>query len=182
MITIAEVKTESPFGWKSDRTWDELCEFACHVGDWVAVHTDPRWGGSFDLLGKARKLTPKLLVAKGIHGTDDEVRRAFESGADRVLVVGRIPGLLVEKCLIEPRTLDELKALPESMWAVWNDRDLGTGGKKAVSFREARSAFKGWLCQASFIKDKGDIYRSADAVLVGTHLREFVGLEGAQRG
>ncbi len=170
---IAEVKTQSPFGFKSSKTWDELFELANKTGDIISVHTDVRWGGSFDLIKKARGLTSKPILAKGIHAIDEEIELAIKAGADFVLVVGRIPKIHVEKCFIEPVTLAELKAIPSDVKAVWNSRDLATGGLKDESFKEARNIFKGWLCQASNIKTVDDIEEGADAILVGTHLLEF---------
>src|SRR4051812_45555141 len=106
---IAEVKTGSPFGYRSEKSWDELFAIASEAGDIVSIHTDSRWGGSFELVKKARSLTTKPILAKGIHATDAEIEQAIEAGADYVLVVGRVPALYIEKCLIEPLTLDELR-------------------------------------------------------------------------
>ena len=170
---IAEVKTRSPFGYASDKTWDELFLSAERIGDIISIHTDPRWGGSFDLIKKARGLTKKPILAKGIHKSDDEISKALSLGADWVLVVGRIPSIHVEKCLIEPLTLSELKTLPQNVKAVWNARDLSSGKEKHETFEQARKIFPGWLCQASHIKTVADIQSGADAVLVGTHLLEF---------
>ncbi len=170
---IAEVKTESPFGYRSDKSWDELFAIANKVGDMVSIHTDPRWGGSFELLKKARAMTNKPILAKGIHNTDEEIEKALECGADWVLVVGRIPVVHAEKCMVEPTTLEELKTIPAHLRVVWNSRDLKTGGLKTETFQEARALFKGWLCQASNIKTVADIEPGADAVLVGTHLEGF---------
>ncbi len=170
---IAEVKTESPFGFRSDLSWDELFEAALEIGDIISIHTDSRWGGSFDLIRKAKARTQKPILAKGIHATDGEVRQAIDAGADLVLVVGRIPGIHADRCLIEPLTMEELKALPPGLKAVWNSRDLSDGGLKTESFAEARAAFGGWLCQASNIQTVQDIEPGADAVLVGTHLIGF---------
>ncbi len=172
-ILIAEVKTQSPFGFKSDKSWDELFVLADTVGDIISIHTDPRWGGSFELVAKAKGLTKKPILAKGIHATDADVQKAIDAGADYVLVVGRVPAIHVEKCLIEPLTLAELAALPENLKAVWNSRDLSTGGLKKETFEEAREVFRGWLCQASNIRTKADIKEGADAVLVGECLAEF---------
>ena len=170
---IAEVKTQSPFGWRSDKTWDELFEVANEIGDIVSIHTDSRWGGSFELLEKARSLTSKPILAKGIHENDLQIKKAFECGADWVLVVGRIPKFEPKKCLIEPLTLEELKTIPQDFKVVWNSRDLKTGGQKKETFEEARSIFEGLLCQASNIRTTKDIKKGADAVLIGTHLFEF---------
>jgi indole-3-glycerol phosphate synthase len=170
---IAEVKTMSPFGWSSDKTWDELFFVAEPVADILSIHTDSRWGGSFDLIKKAKKLTDKPILAKGIHASDEKVKQAIEAGADYVLVVGRIPKVYEDKCLIEPLSLTELQLIPESYKAVWNSRDLVTGGIKEETFMQARSIFSGWLCQASNIRTVGDVEEEANAVLVGTSIQSF---------
>ena len=174
---IAEVKTASPFGWKADKAWEELFAIAEAAGDIISIHTDLRWEGSFELVAKARALTEKLILAKGIHATDDLIQKAFEAGADYALVVGRIPDVsadMMKKLIIEPYTLEELKAIPTHMKALWNSRDLKTGGIKKETFTQARALFTGWLCQASNIRTIADVNENADAVLVGTYLEEFV--------
>lgn len=170
---IAEVKTASPFGYQSEKSWDELFAIANEIGDMISIHTDPRWGGSFELIQKARALTSKPILAKGIHATDEEVQQALDAGASKVLVVGRVPAVHAEKCLIEPNTLEELRAIPEGSHVVWNTRELEMGGLKREVFAEARALWDGWLCQASNIRTVADIEPGADAVLVGTHLDEF---------
>lgn len=170
---IAEVKTASPFGYQPEKSWDELFAIANEIGDMISIHTDPRWGGSFDLVKKARALTTKPILAKGIHATDAEVQQALAYGADVVLVVGRVPEANAEKCLIEPNTLEELRAIPQGSRVVWNTRDLATGGLKQETFTEARALWSGWLCQASNIRTVADIEPGASAVLVGTYLEEF---------
>ena len=173
MLLIAEVKTASPFGFRSTRTWSELLQIADRHGDWVAIHTDTRWGGSFELLAAARKLTQKPILAKGIHATDLEVERAIAAGANWVLAVGRVPSVHTAKCIIEPQSLAELSKLPEHTRVVWNDRDLKTGGRKKETFWQARQMFGGWLCKASFIHTLKDVDHNADAILVGEKLPEF---------
>jgi indole-3-glycerol phosphate synthase len=173
MQIIAEVKTNSPFGWKSDKSWEELFEIADIIGDIISIHTDPRWNGSFDLVTKARSLTKKPILAKGIHPTDYDIEKAINAGADYVLVVGRLPNIHIDKCFIEPTTIKELKSIPKELKAVWNSRDLKTGGQKIETYTDARKVFDGWLCQASNIKSLKDINRYADAVLVGSSLPEF---------
>ena len=170
---VAEVKTQSPFGWKSDKSWDELFELASGVGDIISIHTDARWGGSFELVRKARALTDKPILAKGIHASDHDVIQALEAGADYVLVVGRVPDTLTEQCWLEPNSLAELVKLPKGAKAVWNSRDLATGLHKTETFTQARNIWDGWLCQASNICAAADVDPSADAILVGTHLPEF---------
>lgn len=170
---IAEVKTQSPFGYKSQKTWDELFKVANEIGEIISVHTEPRWGGSLDLIAKARALTDKPILAKGIHETDASIEEALKRGADYVLVVGRIPGNHLEQCFVEPRWLEELKTIPSGVKVVWNSRDLSSGGLKSETFEQARKLYTGWLCQASNIRNIGDIKDGADAVLVGAHLLEF---------
>ena len=172
-LIIAEVKTESPFGFVSDKNWDELFVIANEIGDMISIHTDSRWGGSFELLKKARELTKKPILAKGMHEKDEDIEKALEYGADLVLIVGRIPPIHQEKLVIEPLNLDELSRISSHLKALWNSRDLSNGGFKKETFEEARLIFSGWLCQASNIKTIADIKEGADAVLVGTHLSEF---------
>jgi indole-3-glycerol phosphate synthase len=174
MQTIAEVKTYSPFDqWHSDRSRKQLTRIADKVGDMVAEHTNPRWHGSYDLVTQAKQRTDKPVVAKGIHATDSEVVAAVVAGADYVLVVGRVPEVHIEKCLIEVESLELLRQLPSTVRAVWNARDLSTGRPKEETFEEARQVFSGWLCQASYITLPIDVHPEADAILVGTHLPTY---------
>jgi indole-3-glycerol phosphate synthase len=170
---IAEVKTDSPFGFKSNQNWNDLFKIANEVGDIISIHTDSKWNGSFDLVRNARKLTDKPILAKGIHAKDEDIKKAIESGADYVLVVGRIPRVCLDKCLIEPLSLKQLNEIPKNAKVIWNSRDLKNGEMKKESFEDARKIWKGWLCQASNIKSIADIKKGADAVLVGSYLEEF---------
>lgn len=170
---IAEVKTKSPFGFQSEKSWDELFAIANEVGDIISIHTDVRWDGSFNLVKKAKSLTGKPILAKGFHKSDSEIRKAIDAGADYVLSVGRIPEIYKEKCFIEPLSLAELEKIPENLKVVWNTRDLDSGDLKKETFEEARSIFKGWLCQASNIKTILGTKVGANAILVGSHLPEF---------
>lgn len=177
---IAEVKTYNPFtGWRAKESWEERLEIAAEHGDWVAVHTDKRWGGSFDKLAKAReRIGDKPLLAKGIHENDDLVAKALAGGAHFVLVVDRIPAEEYrEQCLYEPATILGLKnEAARDMKKVWNARNpLNNGEAKIDDFHQARLAMpEGWLCQASGLITIGDVDPSATAVLVGEHLPEFV--------
>ncbi len=173
-IFIAEVKTESPFGFRSDKSWEELFEIANEYGDMVSIHTDYRWGGSFDLVEKARSKTDKPILAKGIHALDEEVNIAIESGADYVLVVGRLPGVHLEQCVIEPTNWRQICNYPIDTKVLWNQRELVGGGRKSFSFEQARELWPGWLVQASFITGLEDVNPSADAFIVGENLSEFV--------
>lgn len=171
---IAEVKTKSPFGFKSNKSWEELFEIAEKVGDIISIHTDFRWGGSFDLIERAKKLTSKPILAKGIHPNDKDIVNALRKGADYVLVVGRIPKIEHQKCFIEPLSLEELSKIPKRFKVIWNSRDLSTGKLKKETFEQARKIWNGWLCQASNIKSIKDIKKGADAILVGSYLKEFI--------
>jgi indole-3-glycerol phosphate synthase len=86
---VAEVKMKSPFGFISNSSWEEQFKLAEMIGDIISVHTDSRWGGSLDEIRKARALTKKPILAKGIHETDDMIDAAVKAGADYVFVVGR---------------------------------------------------------------------------------------------
>jgi len=173
-LLIAEVKTMSPFGFRSDKSWEELFEIANEHGDMLSIHTDPRWGGSFELLTKARAMTDKPILAKGIHATDAEVVQALALGADKVLVVGRVPAVHLEQCFIEPYTLAELRSLPQGTSAVWNSRDLTTGALKSETFAAARAIHTGYLVQASNIRTIADIDPTANAILVGQNLEQLI--------
>ena len=169
---VAEVKTKSPFGLASADSWESLLEIAIACGDAISIHTDARWSGSFDNLRRARALTEKPLLAKGIHATDDEVRRALDCGANAVLVVGRIPADdLLPKCWLEPLTIAALKTLPPCL-AVWNARDLRDGKPKVETWTEARGVWSGLLCQASLIRHPRDIKSDADCFLVGKCMKD----------
>jgi len=177
-IFIAEVKTKSPFGFYSKLFWRELFEVADNYGDWISIHTDYRWGGSFKFLRFVRTLTNKPILAKGIHATDDEVQEALRCGADKVLVVDRLPAeKYVEQCLLEISSLTDFrKALSKFPTAkfVYNNRDLSTGKMKSHNYFDAyKCEGPEWLCQASGIKTIKDIHPSADAFIVGEHLIEF---------
>ncbi len=170
---VAEVKMKSPFGFISKSSWEEQFKLADELGDIIAVHTDSRWGGSFDELKKARSLTKKPILAKGIHETDELVDQAVKAGADYVLVVGRVPEVHNEIAWIEPMNLKQLRDIPDTFKVVWNARDITTGKPKPETFEQAREAWQGWLCQASFIRHIDEVKGGADGILVGQGLSEF---------
>ena len=175
VLKILEAKTISPYGFRSNRSWEYLLGLADKYGDIVSIHTDPGWDGSYDLISKARRLTDKEILAKGQHKTDEEVKKALDAGANYVLVVGRIPeDSVISKCLIEPRNYDELCNLPQNLKVVWNSRDLSDGRKKKETIDEVRKVWPGWLCQASNIRTVDDIHQEVNAVLVGSYLEEFI--------
>lgn len=173
MEFIAEVKTKSPFGFKSDKSWDYLFDIANSIGDMISIHTEAPWDGSLDLIKKARKLTNKPILAKGVHASNQDIVKAIDCGADFVLVVGRNPNFMPDKVIIEPNTLDDLKLLNDYPRIVWNSRDLETGMHKKFDICEVRNIYKGWLCQASFIRYNYEINSEVDAVLVGQYLENF---------
>lgn len=185
-LFIAEVKTESPFGFKSERNWADLLDLAIEHADIVAVHTDERWGGSFGQLAAAAEQIRRiriderrpLLLAKGIHEHDSEVRMALNCGADLVLVVGRQPPReLVPACIWEPANGRALLDLQDpTMKVMWNARDLETGAPipSALGPQWAREMHRGWLCQASFIRTPDDVNPLVNAFIVGEHLPTFV--------
>lgn len=169
---IAEVKTQSPYGYRASKTWAELFAIAEPVADVLSIHTDARWGGSLQLISAARNLTSKPILAKGLHERDEDIKAALDAGATYVLVVGRMPRFYRTHCLIEPTNLRHLSELPSDVRAVWNARDLTTGKPKQATFNQARRLFSGWLCQASNVSSIDDIHPGANAVLIGTHLEK----------
>jgi len=105
---IAEIKTQSPFGYKSSHSFNELMEYAIVYGDWISVHTNALWGGDFDAISYVRKFTDKPILAKGIHGSDEAVQSALYHGATYVLSVDRIPksDYLASRCIFELSSLE----------------------------------------------------------------------------
>jgi len=174
---IAEVKTKSPFGYESEKTWEELFKIADSAGDMLSIHTNPYWGGSFEDITRAKEGSDKEVLAKGIHGSDESVERALDAGADHVLVVGRVPPFPLRLfCWIEPLNLGQIEelGLVYADVVVWNSRDIRTGYVKRESFNEARQRFDGHLIQAGNIHTPRDIHPDANMVIVGEHLEEFV--------
>ena len=172
---IAEVKTKSPFGFQSPHGWGTLFAWADQVGDAISIHTDPDWGGSFEMVALARRLTQKPIIAKGWHRSDLDIVKAKQAGADFVLVVGRVPDpSLRQHCWIEPRNLAELAELPKDVIAVWNARNLSDGSPKTETWAEARKIWDGPLCQASYIQKASDIFADANYALIGEHLPELM--------
>jgi indole-3-glycerol phosphate synthase len=195
---IAEVKTKSDLsGWKSPYSRDFLLDVAETYGDWISIHTHKYWGGSFDHIREARRRVdalPRLrrpfVLAKGIHPSDDYIESSLQCGADYVLVVGRIPSrhsCLRSKILVEMSTLEELALIPAGFKAVWNSRNLKAAlqahergiktdhaSQNPIAFSHARKITGSPLVQASNIKTVTDADKTADAILVGSNLIEFV--------
>lgn len=175
-IFIAEVKTKSPFGYKSKHSWNDLFEIAKAHGDWISIHVDPRWGGNLIDIKIARDMTEKPILAKGYHHTDKEIEQSLKAGANYVHVIGRVPSpKLLPFCLLEPKTVDEMANYPIDAKVVWNSRDLDRYGLlKAEKYETARASRQGWFCQAGHIKHPLDVYTDANAFIVGENLEAYV--------
>lgn len=175
MIFIAEVKTQSPFGFKSPHSFSYLLDIAIEYGDWVSIHTDPRWGGNYDNIKRVRQITTKPILAKGLHSTEDEVMKAFNSGADYVLsVVNQNYPTANDHIIYEPSSIEHMVQYNPFTKVCWNSRDLNDGLTKPQTIYTARKRHKGWLCQASMIQRINDIHPFVDAFIVGEHLPDFV--------
>jgi indole-3-glycerol phosphate synthase len=190
-IFIAEIKTQSPFGYRSKDSFISLMDLALEHGDWISVHTNALWGGDFQALSFVRKFTNKPILAKGIHPTDKDIQRALDYGADYVLVVDRIPEdyNLHEKCLFECSYLNEFKKMVEDTHFhfqkhVYNFRHLRTGQPKKIQGIDTYLKFKPinpqfapldklWICQASGIEKPTDVREGVSAYIVGEHLSKF---------
>jgi hypothetical protein len=170
-LFIAEIKTESPYGYKSDKGWEELFDIAEEIGDVVAVHTNYLWGGSFDLLRYVCKHSSKPVLAKGIHVHEFDYRRCFTLGADLVLSVG-LP-VFAPEIIFEPLEIGQLRDIPKGQKVMWNSRDLLTGGPKDITFHEVRRRFGGYLIQASYLEYPHQIDEDANGYIVGQHLENF---------
>ncbi len=186
-IFIAEIKTKSMFGFESRYNRESLMNTAIEYGDWLSIHTDPRFGGSFDDIYRARQLTGKPILAKGFHCHNDDAKKAIELGADYVLVVDRLHRALLESPPYQDKVLFELSSVQnlhkisydfrERGKFVYNGRNLNNGmGKKYIGdYTQYREAFN-WLCGASLIRTPEDVahfYPNCDAFIVGENLINF---------
>jgi len=183
-IFIAEIKTQSPFGFVSKTPFVSLMECAIRYGDWISVHTNALWGGDYDAISFVRRNTNKPILAKGIHASDDDVKRAIDHGADYVLVVDRLPQKNLTKCLLEFSNLNKVKELSDRymdtvfssdpiLKFICNSRDLRSGLPKKMWELDEYLKIGGWVCQASGIKSKSQVDNRVDAFIVGEHLIEF---------
>ncbi len=133
-IIIAELKRNGPDGTVlTTDTFEERLKLCIRVGDVISIHDHEIWRGSCLDITRARLLTHKPILAKGLHGTVEEIESALRAGADYVLVVGWMPPEhLLPFCFIEVLTLGELARVPkEAAAAVWNGRDLSIVRAKA---------------------------------------------------
>ena len=179
-IFIAEIKTKSPFGYVNPNPFCTMMDFAIQHGDWISVHTNALWGGDFDAISFVRRNTDKPILAKGIHGTDDDVQRALDHGADYVLVVDRIPKIHITKCLLE---FSNMEMLHECQWMYFNDpslkyvcnsRNLRNGLPKKAWELDAYLELRVWTCQASGIRRPSDVDPKVNAFIVGENLLNYI--------
>jgi indole-3-glycerol phosphate synthase len=179
-IFIAEIKTRSPFGYVSKHSFAKLMECAIKFGDWISVHDNALWGGDYESIAFVRRNTNKTILAKGLHATDDDIRRALDHGADYVLVVDREPAPeLHDKCLFEWSRFSGLQQHPHLMNQkhVFNNRDLRYGWPKHLTELKEFVDSGAWVCQASNIQSKDDIKPGISAYIVGEGLMKFCNQE-----
>jgi hypothetical protein len=161
-IFIAEVKTQSMFGFQSKHSRFKLFDTALEYGDWVSIHTDARFGGSFDDIYMARRETNKPILAKGFHCSDDDVKKAYDMGANYVLVVDRYSHFNESyprntEPIFEISKLEDIDHLidPSNYKVVFNGRNLETGiGKKSLhQWKEYREKCS-WDTHLQLVEDK----------------------------
>jgi indole-3-glycerol phosphate synthase len=196
---IAEIKTQSPFGFKSKHSFGDLMDVAIENGEWISVHTNALWGGDYNAISFVRRNTNKPILAKGIHATDDDVLKAIDHGADYVLVVDRHFGgnTHVGKQVIYERhdpnfAFQDSRGYSQLDFSVnrtngnfpneniplkylVNARNLSTGLVKPNYTSEMFNYLKAgvWVCQGSGIKSLADVHPDAHAFVVGEHLIDF---------
>ena len=192
---IAEIKTQSPYGFKSSRSFIELAEMAIQFGDCISVLDEALWGGDFNTISFVRKLTSKPILAKGLHSKNVDIQRAFDHGASYVLVYGRMPHINVYargRCFVEWPDYDAYQSHRGSMpsfgypaMTVCNARDMRTGRlKDSDAYSRELSALMSYnqpVCQASNIRTPEDIVPGVDAYIVGTYLPEFIATATANK-
>ncbi len=190
-IFIAEIKTQSMFGFEAVYHREHLTEYAIRYGDWISVHTDARFGGSFDDIYRIRRMTDKPILAKGFHTHIDDVKKAFDLGADYVLSVDSYhPDCRLKNMLYEITQYPDIPQNPKhrihwenmadhpDLQVVYNGRNLNSGiGRKYIgNYSKYRAAFK-WVCGASLLQHPRDVqmfYPGCDAFIVGENLIEFI--------
>lgn len=174
---IAEVTPITPYGFESDKTWEELFKLANRHADMISIHTDRPWGGSIEDIEVAKSMTDKPIIARCAFGDDATIQRALDAGAHEVIVTGRIPDSSVRsRCWIEPQSISQIEDWDLSFLdvVVWNGQDLFTGTSKVGLFKAARTLVEGELVQAGFIHTPRDVHPHANKFIVGQHLEEFV--------
>ena len=113
MIFIAEIKVKSPFtDLNRPASFDMLRQLAVNYSDVISVHVEAPWGGNPNHINRfVRPYCQNIpILAKGIHATDEDIKNSLNYGADKVLVVGRIPReSLRPYCWIEPENLEQVR-------------------------------------------------------------------------
>lgn len=179
-LVVAEVKPRSPFGWVNPLSVEAQMKLCREVGDIISVHTNPLWGGSWDLLAEVCKWADRPVLAKGFHDTVHDVRRALDCGATYVLTVGWHPGgELGKRCWFEVENRYQLTNAPEAEWIVLNARCPRTGGRRGVDAWNDTAVDRVLtspdrlghrICQASMIRGPQDVHPLANAILIGEGL------------
>lgn len=171
------------FGFESKYSRETLINKALEYGDWVSVHTDSRFGGSFDDICMIRKETKKPILAKGFHTHYTDIKKCFDLGATYVLTIRPVRYILtypdircsIEHILFETNDITEVQGNKTKF--VYNGRNLKTGiGKKYIGDYQKFRKQTNWLCGASLIKTPEDVqifYPNCDAFIVGQNLVEF---------
>lgn len=182
-MLIAEIKTQSPFGFQSSIPKDELTELAINYGDIISVHIEKDWGGALSEIDRVRALTLKPILAKGFVCTPELIREVLNRGADFFLSVDVIPEIEVDKCFYEvqgsisPR---DARSIEQCHSLVLNSRNLLHGGMQDKNILDANLDFyKKYLyctklCQASNIRSHSDLWPFANYHLVGSYLKDFL--------
>jgi hypothetical protein len=179
MILVAEVKTYSPFGFKSEKSWDELFEIADRVGSIISIHTHPDWHGEPCLIDKARGRTTKPILAKALSGDVDEVHELIQRGANHVLISDPFvfqhfePGVCWYEFSPDAASIQKVRFDKEQTYVV-NARDLLNGQRVQPDvWAYVRRLHTGKLVQASMIKSWLDVQTDADYAIVGQHLENL---------
>ena len=180
---IAEVKTISPYGFKSNYTEQQLFSMALRSdSNVISIHTDPLWGygESIHRHTTLAHNNGKKVLAKGLHESDEEIDWLLTSAkVDYVLVVGRIPAKkYLSRCILEPitgnQTEEMAKISNKIAGVVMNARDLYTGEILSVGYKYETTGYKCPIIQASGIETVKDIQKWADGYIVGEHLPGFI--------
>lgn len=178
-LFVAEIKEISPFGYVSRYSFKELTAVAIEHGDIISCHTDARWGGRWDTLRKVRGMTHKPILAKGIHAADNDLEKALRCGADKVLVVGRIPDESFWPYIwLELTSMQQLpqfiEKLPLEVPFVCNARNLDDGGRSNLKWETIRNtAPDKFMVQASLVSSLKDVMPDAQAVIIGENMIPF---------
>jgi hypothetical protein len=196
---VAEVKIQSPFGFKSKRSWDQLFEIAIEYGDVVSIHVSPEWAGSTKLIEKAYPKCAEKgipILAKGIRIDDTLAHECLKCGANFFLSHDQYmhdyfePGTVWQELppIKQNDTFMGMKLCRDRVYVV-NARNIASGEDAPDHWDYIRRLHPwvspittygfgdksgGVLVQASKIKTIKDIKPDANMVIVGEHLPEFI--------